>query len=445
MTVSGVFDATTDPALRSWVPVPAECDFPVQNLSLGIVSRAGESPRVGVAIGADVLDLALVAEAGLLEESLPGSRVVLSGASLNALLGRGRSAWTALRARLSRLLAVDDQTLRDVPGLVERALYPRTQARMRLPFAVGDYVDFYSSIEHATNLGRLFRPGAEPLLPNYRHIPIGYHGRSSTIVVSGTPIVRPCGQRRPDPQRGPVFGASAALDIELEIGFVTGPGNALGTPISIAAAREHIYGLVLVNDWSARDIQAWEYQPLGPFLGKSFATSISPWVVSLAALEPYRVAGPVQEPEPLPYLRTAEAWNYDIALSVELQSAQMARAGTAPLTISRPNFKKMYWNMAQQLAHATVNGAVTRPGDLFASGTISDVEPDFGSLIELTWRGAHPIRLPDGSQRAFLQDGDSVRLLGHAGGGAAPRIGFGEVSGSVSAADLGTTSTEVNP
>ena len=425
------FDATTDGALRSWVDVPDGSDFPIQNLPLGIVARACESPRVGVAIGESVLDLAVVAEAGLLDDALPGARAILTCGTLNAFLARGRGAWSALRARLSMLLAAGNEELRAVPGLAERALYPRAQARMHLPFDVGDYVDFYSSIEHATNLGRLFRPGAEPLMPNYRHIPIGYHGRSSTIVVSGTPIVRPNGQRRPDPQQPPLFGPSGALDIELEVGFVTGSGNALGTPIPASSAREHIYGMVLVNDWSARDIQAWEYQPLGPFLGKSFATSISPWVVSLDALEPFRVDGPRQEPEPLPYLRTSGAWNYAISLRVELQSAQMARSGSAPLTLSQPSFQRMYWNMAQQLAHATVNGAVVRAGDLFASGTVSDVEPNFGSLIELTWRGTRPIALPDGTQRAFLEDGDIVRLLGHAGGDGVPRIGFGEVSGRI--------------
>ncbi|TAM88153.1 fumarylacetoacetase [bacterium] len=425
------FNATTDGALRSWVDVPDGSDFPIQNMPLGIIARACESPRVGVAIGDSVLDLAVVAEAGLLDDALPGARAILTCGTLNAFLARGRAAWSAVRARLSMLLAAGNEELRGVPGLTERALYPRTQARMHLPFEVGDYVDFYSSIEHATNLGRLFRPGAEPLMPNYRHIPIGYHGRSSTIVVSGTPIVRPNGQRRPDPQQPPLFGPSGALDIELEVGFVTGPGNALGMPILSSSAREHIYGMVLVNDWSARDIQAWEYQPLGPFLGKSFATSISPWVVSLDALEPFRVEGPRQEPEPLPYLRTSGAWNYAISLRVELQSAQMARSGHAPLTLSQPSFQGMYWNMAQQLAHATANGAVVRPGDLFASGTVSEAKPNFGSLIELTWRGTHPIVLPDGTQRVFLEDGDTVRLLGHAGGDGVPRIGFGEVSGRI--------------
>jgi len=426
---------TTDPALRSWVPVPDESDFPIQNLPLGIVSRGSESPRVAVAIGDHVLDLAVVADAGFFDGVLPEARAIFARGSLNAFLARGRPTWTAVRNRLSALLSEESRALRDMPALVDRALYRRDDARLHVPVEVGDYVDFYSSIEHATNLGKLFRPDGEPLLPNYRYIPIGYHGRSATIVVSGTPIMRPRGQRRPHPDQPPVFAPTAALDIELEMGFVTGPGNALSSPIPIAQAREHIYGLVLVNDWSARDIQAWEYQPLGPFLGKSFATSISPWVVSLDALDPYRVHGPAQDPPPLPYLSTAEPWNYDIALEVQLQSEEMERRGMAPVTISRPNFRRMYWNMAQQLAHATANGAVVRAGDLFASGTISDAAPNYGSLIELTWRGAQPIALPDGSRRSFLEDGDTVRLMGHAGGASGkPRIGFGEVRGRIVAA-----------
>jgi fumarylacetoacetase len=298
---------------------------------------------------------------------------------------------------------------------------------MLMPFVPGDYVDFYSSIEHATNLGKMFRPDQEPLLPNWRHLPVGYHGRASSVVVSGTPVVRPAGQLTSS--EGPPFhGPTRSLDIELEVGFVTGPGNELGRPIPIDEAREHIFGLVLVNDWSARDIQRWEYQPLGPFLGKSFATSVSPWVVTLDALEPYLTRPRTQDPEPLEYLRTGESWAVDLELEVLLRSAAMS----APQSISRTNFAGMYWTMAQQLAHVTVNGTNVRPGDLYASGTVSGPDPgSYGSLIELTWGGEQPIMLEDGSERRFLEDGDTVILRGWCERDGQPRIGFGECVGTV--------------
>ena len=404
----------------SWVPVPAGSDFPLQNLPYGIFSAGEGRRRVGVAIGEHVLDLAAVAERGLLDDVAP--RTTFSAPVLNPLLALGRSAWVALRARLTELLGDDHDELGGT-------LHAAADVTLHLPVHVGDYVDFYSSLEHATNLGRIFRPDAEPLLPNWRHLPVGYHGRAGTVVVSGTPVRRPCGQRKPPDLDTPVFGPSTMLDIELEVGFVTGgPANALGEPIPVEQAGEHIFGLVLVNDWSARDLQAWEYQPLGPFLGKSFATSISPWVVPLDALAPYRVAGPVQEPEVLPYLRAAGDWNLDLDLEVLLQSEAMAE----PDVISRTSFRHMYWNMAQQLAHATVNGATAAPGDLFASGTVSGPEPGArGSLIELTWRGRDPLQLSDGSRRAFLDDGDTVTLRGWCGGDGRPRVGFGEVRGTV--------------
>jgi len=296
-------------------------------------------------------------------------------------------------------------------------LVPLAELETRLPLATGDYVDFYSSLEHATNLGRLFRPDAEPLLPNWRHLPVGYHGRASSIVVSGTPICRPRGQLPTDGV--PAFGPSRRLDIELELGFVTGLGNELGHPIPTSAAAEHVFGFVLVNDWSARDIQRWEYQPLGPFLGKSFATSISPWVVPLDALEPFRVPAPPQDPEPLEYLRTEGDWGLDIELEIELNGS----------VISRTNARGLYWTVPQQLAHVTVNGANVRPGDLYASGTISGPEPGSrGSLIELTWGGRDPIRLPDGSERTFLQDGDTVVLRGWCGD---RQVSLGEVVGTI--------------
>jgi fumarylacetoacetase len=382
--------------------------FGLDNLPYGAVARPGGEARLAVRVGDDALLLGVLEEEGLVDVP-PGT---LSGPVLNPLLALGRPAWSALRSRLRELLSSE-------PARVQSALVPLAEVEPRLPLAIGDYVDFYSSIEHASNLGRMFRPDSEPLLPNWRHLPVGYHGRASSVVVSGTSVRRPCGQLPPaEPGAPPSFGPTRALDIELELGFVTGPGNPLGTPIAAAAAADHVFGFVLVNDWSARDIQRWEYQPLGPFLGKSFATSISPWVVPLEALEPFRVPAPPQRPEPLPYLRTEGDWALDIALEVEL-------AGTV---VSRTNARGLYWTFPQQLAHAAANGTNTRPGDLYASGTISGAEPgSYGSLIELTWGGRDPVRVADGSERTFLQDGDTVVLRGACG----DRVSFGEVRGTI--------------
>jgi fumarylacetoacetase len=298
---------------------------------------------------------------------------------------------------------------------------------MLLPATIGDYTDFYSSREHATNVGIMFRGVENALMPNWRWLPVGYHGRASSIVVSGTGFRRPSGQLCPDETLPPVFGPSRLLDFELEVGFFVGPGNPLGEPIPIERAEEHIFGLVLVNDWSARDIQKWEYQPLGPFLGKSFATSISPWVVPLDALEPFRCAGPVQEPEPLPYLRAPVPGAFDIELGVDLDAA----GESGPVTVCRSNFRHLYWSMAQQIAHHTVNGCNLRPGDLLASGTISGPTPDsYGSLLEITWRGTKPIRLPSGAERKFLADGDRITMSGSCARDGL-RLGFGEVTGRV--------------
>jgi len=422
---------TTDERLESWVPVARDSDFPLQNLPFGLFEDGGGAPRIGVAIGDRVLDCRAIAEAGLLEGICDAA--LLEAPLLNPLLAAGRPVWRPLRALLSALLREGgDARLLDAGA--EHFLHDRNRVRMRVPMEIGDYVDFYSSIEHATNLGRLFRPNAEALLPNWRWLPVGYHGRASTIVIDGTPVRRPSGQRKPPEAATPEFGPSRRLDIELEMGFVTGPGNALGTAIPVGEAREHIFGLVIVNDWSARDIQAWEYQPLGPFLGKSFATTISPWVVTLDALEPFRAQGPRQEPQPLEYLRCDEAWAYDISLAVDLQTEAMRARGAAAQTISRTNYRELYWNIAQQLAHATANGAVARPGDLFASGTISGAEPGAqGSLIELTWNGERAIQLAGGEPRAFLEDGDEVTLRGWCERAGARRIGFGEARGRVTA------------
>ena len=363
-------------------------------VGFGIFTVDGDAPRVGFRVGHGILDLAAV-----------GLGSVFEAVSLNPFLALGRTAWEDTLTRIDDL----------VTGGAE--VVPLEQASTYLPFTVGDYVDFYSSLEHATNLGRLFRPDDEPLLPNWRHLPVGYHGRSGTVVVSGTPVVRPCGQSKGPDEPVPSFGPSRRLDIELELGFVVGVGSRLGERVPGSAFREHVFGVVLVNDWSARDMQAWEYQPLGPFLGKSFATSISAWVTPLALLEDRFVASPTQDPEPLPYLRASGDSALDIELEVEL-------AGTV---VSRTNARGLYWTMPQQLAHATVNGAAIRTGDLFASGTISGPEHGGeGSLIELTSNGAHPIRVGDGSTRAFLEDGDEVVLRGHAG-----ELELGEVRGTI--------------
>ena len=395
----------------TWVGVPDASDFPIENLPWGIFD-AGTGPRAGVAIGDHVLDLSAAHDDGLLD-GLPAD--TFADGTLNRFAALGHETWSTTRLRVGELLT--DDTAESRVGLI-----PRSEVRMRLPLAIGDYVDFYSSLHHATNVGKLFRPGQEPLLPNWRYLPVGYHGRASTVVVSGTDVTRPAGQRQ-NPEGGPpLFGPSTRLDIELEVGFITGPGNTLGEPIAAAAAEEHIFGVCLVNDWSARDIQAWEYVPLGPFLGKSFATSMSPWIVPLDALTPYRVDPPRQEPEVLPYLQIGGPSGLDLHLEIVINDT----------TVSHTEFKDMYWTMAQQLAHATVNGAVVHPGDLFASGTVSGPDPGTeGSLLELTRGGERPIVLSDGTDRTFLEDGDRVTIRGWCGGNGAPRIGFGVCAGAV--------------
>jgi fumarylacetoacetase len=399
--------------MASWVPVPEGSDFPIDNLPYGVFSRPGERCRVGVAIGEHVLDLGAVGRDGLLDDVLVDAGEIFTADSLNAFMARGRPVWSAVRRRLVELLTGAERR-------VETALLRQSEVRLHLPFEVADYVDFYASVDHATNLGRMFRPEGDALLPNWRHLPVGYHGRAGTVVVSGTPVVRPCGQSKPSDAAAPVFGPSRRLDIEAEVGFVIGTPSELGTPVAASAVREHVFGLVLVNDWSARDIQAWEYQPLGPFLGKSFATSISPWVVPLEALEAARLPQAVQDPTPLDYLRCTEDWGLDFELAVSLNGE----------VVSRPPFAGMYWSVPQLLAHLTVNGATVRTGDLLASGTVSGPAHDQrGSLIELSWGGREPLRLPDGSTRSFLEDGDTVSITGRTGRG--PRIGFGAVTGTI--------------
>jgi fumarylacetoacetase len=416
---------SNDPARKSWVPVPAGSDFPIQNLPLGVFTTADDPlPRIGVAIGDSVLDVAELVGTGLLDE-LTFDLEVLHYSTLNRLAGLGRSATRSLRERISTLLADDCADLRDHADRA-RLLLPMRAVQMCMPVAVGDYTDFYSSIEHATNVGIMFRGKDNALMPNWKHLPVGYHGRASSIVVSGTEITRPKGQMLPQDATVPVYGPTRLLDFELEVAFIVGQGNAMGQPIPIDQTEDHMFGMVLFNDWSARDIQSWEYVPLGPFLGKNFASTISPWVVTMDALEPFRVAGPTQDPQPLPYLQTAGAANYDIALEVQI----VAASGSSK-TVSRSNFKYMYWSMRQQLAHHTVNGCNMNPGDLCASGTISGpTEDSYGSMLELTWRGAKPIAMPDGTERKFIQDGDTVVITGHCEKDGV-RIGFGGVSGRV--------------
>lgn len=374
--------------------------FGPEHLPYGVVVPPGASPRLAVRVGGTALDLAALAEAGLVD--IDPARV--GAAALNPLMAAGPQASEALRASLQDLLADPDRVPAD-------ALHDLADVTVEAPVAIADYVDFYSSIEHATNVGKLFRPDAEPLLPNWRHLPVGYHGRAGTVVASGTPIRRPHGQRKGDD--GPTFGPSERLDIELELGVVTGVPSTLGEPVEVDRAAAHVFGVTLVNDWSARDLQAWEYVPLGPFLAKSFATSTARWITPLAALEPFWVPGPEQEPEPLPYLRATEPRALDIQLEVGLRSAAMAAEGADFDVVSRTGFAGMYWSFAQQLAHATVAGATIRTGDLYASGTVSGATPGSeGSLLELTWGGSRPLTLSDGSERSFLADGDEVVLRG---------------------------------
>jgi fumarylacetoacetase len=418
-----------DPELQSFIDVPADSHFSIHNLPYGVFRpSAGLAPRIGVAIGDAVLDLSVLVERGLLNGRSLGSGDALRQPKLNTFMGLGGKAWREARKRLTQLLRADEPTLRDDAGARKAAFHPMSRVEMLLPAAIGDYTDFYSSREHATNVGVMFRGPDNALQPNWLHLPVGYHGRSSSVVVSGTDVRRPMGQTKADDADNPTYGPSRLMDFELEMGFFVGPGNPLGEPIPIADATDHIFGMVLVNDWSARDIQKWEYVPLGPFLGKNFATSISPWVVTMDALEPFRCAGPAQEdPEPLEYLASPGDCAYDIHLEVQLESEMM----TDPVTIATSNFRYMYWSICQQLAHHTVNGCNARPGDLYGSGTISGPEQhERGSMLELSWRGTEVIELPNGEERKFLADGDTVTMTGWCEKNGI-KVGFGEVTGTL--------------
>jgi fumarylacetoacetase len=409
---------THDPKLRSWVESANEpgCDFPIQNLPFGVFRKKGskQAPRGGVAIGDQILDLAALG--------------LKTGPNLNALAAAGKTTWRELRGLLSKVLSDVRQKNR-----TKKYLIPQSKAELLLPVAIGDYSDFFTGIHHATNTGRMFRPD-NPLLPNYHWVPIGYQGRASSIVASGTPVVRPNGQRKGTDFPEPVFGPSRRLDFELEVGFVIGPGNPLGKPIPVNQAADHIFGLVLFNDWSARDIQAWEYQPLGPFLAKSFASTVSPWIVTLEALEPFRCAAfarAADQPAPLPYLLDAEdqkRGNFDIRLEAYLRTKKMKRAER----ISNSNFRHAFWTPAQVVAHQASNGCNLQPGDLLASGTISGPTPDaYGSMLELSDGGKKPLSLPSGETRAFLEDGDEVILRARCERAGCAALGFGEAAGTI--------------
>ncbi len=399
------------PPTETWVEGATGSLYDLDNLPYAVFSRGGDEPRIGVRIGDHVLDLAAAA-AGEMVEVAP----LLAARDLNPLMAAGRPTWEAVRAWVAVLLTEDAQR-----ALVEPLLYPVDEVTVHLPVTVADYVDFYCSLDHATNVGKMFRPDAEPLLPNWRHLPVGYHGRAGTVVVSGTDVRRPRGQRKPPTEDTPTYGPSQRLDIEAELGFLVGAPSDIGDPVGVDGFADHVFGVLPLNDWSARDIQAWEYVPLGPFLGKSFATSISGWVTPLDALESARVDLPGQDPEPLDYLRVGDRAGYDIDFEVELNGE----------VVARPPYRSMYWSPAQMLAHLTVNGASLRTGDLFASGTISGPEKDQrGSFLELSWGGKEPFTA-DGEKRTFLEDGDTVTIRATAPGARGGRIALGEVSGTI--------------
>ena len=404
--------------LKTWVTVPHNSDFSIYNLPFGIFSVNGDAPKAGIAIGELIVDLEAISELGLI--SVDAS--YFKQKTLNEFISLGKKITNKVRLDVQRLLTIENSPLKNH----SEVFVSQKDAKMHLPVHVGDYTDFYSSIEHATNVGKMFRDPENALLSNWRHIPVGYHGRASSIVVSGTNIHRPMGQVKTNDMEVPVFKASGNLDFELEMSFVVGKSTELGERVSTKQAAEHIFGLVLFNDWSARDIQKWEYVPLGPFLGKSFASSMSPWIVTLEALEPFKVQGPEQQPEVLSYLKYEGEHNYDIQLEVGMSSESSSET-----TISRSNFKYMYWNMMQQLAHHTVNGCNLKVGDVMASGTISGKdESSYGSLLEISWGGKKPFELKDGSKRTFIEDNDTVTMRGFAEKDG-KRVGFGQVTGTI--------------
>ena len=411
-------------SLNTWVEVPKNSDFTIYNLPFGIFKSKKLSPRIGVAIGDKIVDLSVLDQEGLFSNLFLPEGIFLKE-SLNELIALGKVQTKKIRERVQTLLLADNEELRDHSAR-GKVMVNRKEAEMLLPVKIGDYTDFYSSIEHATNVGKMFRDPENALLPNWKHLPVGYHGRASSIVVSGTPIHRPKGQFKDPDMALPEFGPSRRLDFELEVAFIVGKPTKLGDTLSTEEAEDYIFGFVLFNDWSARDIQNWEYVPLGPFLGKNFGSSISPWVVMLEAMEPFRIEGPKQDPEVLPYLQCRKNHNFDLQLEVFIQPE-----GKKPSKVCTSNFSYMYWNIAQQLAHHTINGCNVNVGDMMASGTISGpTEDSFGSMLELSWKGTRGVKLEDGAERRFIQDGDTVIMKGFAEKDGI-RVGFGEVSGLI--------------
>lgn len=413
-----------DTSLVSWLDIDKTSDFPIQNIPFGVIKPKNGNPRVASRIGDYAIDLLKAAELGYFSD-IDISKDVFDSEYINDFMALAKEIRSQLRNRVAELFA-EQSNKWNSREMKEHLAIPISEVEVLMPVRVGDYTDFYSSIEHATNIGTLFRDPENALLPNWRHLPVGYHGRASSIVVSGTDIHRPCGQTKPNADEPPIYSPSRLLDFELEVGFVIGKENEIGDPVRIDQAMDSIFGLCLFNDWSARDIQKWEYVPLGPFLGKNFASTISPWIVTMEALEPFRVEGPKQDPEVLDYLKSDGANNYDIHLDVIIITPD----GTENV-VSQSNFKYMYWNMAQQIAHHTVNGCNLRVGDMGASGTISGPTPEsYGSMLEISWKGSKPITMKDGTQRKFIQDGDTVVMRGYAQKGDL-RIGFGEARGKI--------------
>ena len=414
-----------DPSRKTWLDIPVNSDFPIQNIPFGVFLTRDDIITIGTRIGDTAIDLGALHQLGYFQGIELTDDIFLQD-SLNDFISDGKKTWRLVRNRISDIFLENNPKLRDNAEHKKQVLFSLDEIEMQLPVDVGDYTDFYASKEHATNVGSLFRDPENALFPNWVRIPIGYHGRSSSIIPSGTLVRRPIGQSKPGDDGVPGFGPSKLLDFELEMAFITTDTNDLGKRVSVEDAEDYIFGLVLFNDWSARDIQAWEYVPLGPFLGKSFASTISPWIVTLDALEHFRAEGPIQDPSPLPYLTQGEKKNFDIKLQVGIQPENGEET-----VVANSNFKYMYWSMAQQLAHHTVNGCNVRSGDMMGSGTISGPTKDsYGSMLELTWRGQHPITLKDGAERKFIQDYDTVIMRAYCENENL-RIGFGDCSGKV--------------
>lgn len=413
---------TNNPNKKSWLPVPENSDFPIQNIPFGVFLTRDDIITIGTRIGDYAIDLAALHQAGYFD-GIPLTDDIFLQDTLNDFISDGQNTWRAVRKRISEIFDAGNHSLKENDRHKEVILFKMEEVEMLLPVQIGDYTDFYSSREHATNVGTMFRDPENALMPNWLHLPVGYHGRSSTIVPSGIPVRRPLGQTLPKDTDKPVFGPSKRVDFELEMAFITTDANVMGKSVSVEEAEEYIFGMVLFNDWSARDIQKWEYVPLGPFLAKSFASSISPWIVTLDALEPFRVESPIQDPQPLPYLQQEGNHSFDINLEVEI-----APENEVPTSLSKSNFKYMYWTMAQQLAHHTINGCKVNSGDMMGSGTISGPTPDsYGSMLELSWMGTKPLKLSNGTERTFVEDNDTIIMKGYCEKEGF-RIGFGEVS-----------------